>query len=218
MEKLFSSALPFWSKLPPDAQNQISNSIVLKQLKQNTRLSYGDNECTGLEIIKSGQARVFIASPNGGEITLYRLTAGDLCILSAACMIKNLDFDVTMEFETDSEIYILPQNIYQSVSESNPSVRDFTLELLSSRFSDVMWIINQLVFSNLGQRLASVLMERSQLAKSLTLSVTHESIARDLGTAREVVTRLLKQFQLDGLVRLSRGQIEITNPKRLLKI
>lgn len=218
IEALFSKSLPFWHDLTDRQKALVLENALLKKYNKGARLHYGSGECTGLEILQSGQIRVFINSSHGGEITLYRLLAGDICILSAACMIKNLDFDKHMEFEKASEVYVIPRSVYQILSDHNPMVKDFTLELISSRFSDVMWLVNQLVVSNMGQRLACALMERSQLSGNNTVYATHETIARDLGSAREVVTRLLKQFQLDGMVSLSRGQIQILDVGRLRNV
>lgn len=215
MNTLFTKTLPFWEDLSSKDKLMISENAVTQHYKQGSLLYFGGGECKGLEIIWSGQVRVFINSPKGGEITLYRLLPCDICILSAACMIKNLDFDIHMEMEKDSDIVIIPRSIFKKLSGENIAVKDFTLELLSSRFSDVMWLVNQLVFSNMGQRLAQALLEQCQLSGSDTIAITHEILAKDLGTAREVVTRLLKQFQLDGYVKLSRGSIQILNAEHL---
>lgn len=214
-EPVWIKALPFWKALSADCQKLVTENMILQKQEKGTFLYFGGGECAGLEIVCKGQVRVFINSPSGGEITLYRLLEHDICILSAACMIKNMDFEIHMEIEEASEIYIIPRSIYKQLSEKAPVVKDYTLELVASRFSDVMWLMNQLVFSNMGQRLAQTLLERSQLAGSETILVTHDTVARDLGTAREVVTRLLKQFQLDGLVTLSRGSIQILDVKHL---
>lgn len=218
LEAIWAKALPFWPRLSDDCKRLLSENILLQTFEKGTFLYYGGGMCTGLELVSTGQVRVFINSPNGGEITLYRLLEGDICILSAACMIKNLDFDIHMEIEEHSELYVIPRNIYQQLSEKSAAVKDFTLELVASRFSDVMWLMNQLVFSNMGKRLAQALLDRSRLAKGGLVVVTHDAIAKDLGTAREVVTRLLKQFQLDGLVSLSRGNVRILDAARLREI
>lgn len=218
MEPVWIKALPFWDALTEDCRRLALDNILLHEFEKGTFLYYGGGECSGLEIVCTGQVRVFINSPDGGEITLYRLLENDICILSAACMIKSLDFDIHMEIEEDSQIYVIPRSIFKLLGEKNNAVKDYTLELVSARFSDVMWLMNQLVFSNMGQRLAGALLDRSQLAGEDTLLTTHDSLARDLGTAREVVTRLLKQFQIDGLVAVSRGSIQILNRERLHKL
>ncbi|MEF9894650.1 MAG: Crp/Fnr family transcriptional regulator [Clostridia bacterium] len=215
MRETLSHSLPYFDALPSDLQSLLLDNALEKHFPKGTVICHGGGECIGLEIIRSGQVRVFITSPNGGEITLYRLLGGDVCVMSAACMIKNLDFQINMEFEADSDVSIIPTRIYQMLSDASPLAKDFTLELVSSRFSDVMWIFGQFVFSNMAHRLAECLLEHRTLAKSDHLTITHDQLARDLGSAREVVSRLLKQFQLDGLVALSRGAITILDIQRL---
>ena len=123
-----------------------------------------------------------------------------------------------MEMETDTIICTIPKSVYKILYDTNGDVKDYTLEMISEKFSDIMWLFNQYVFSNVASRLAGALLEHRVLEKKEILVITHEALARDVGTAREVVTRLLKQFQKDGLVKLTRGKIEILDEKRLGKI
>lgn len=214
MEEL-KDYLPFWGKMTAAEQQSFLTSTRKVRYPKGTILYHGGGECTGVEILISGRTRVFMTSPNGGEITLYRLLEGDSCVLSAACMIKSLNFEAHMEFEEDSQLYVIPQKVFKAVSDTNSAVKDFMLEVVSDRFSDVMWVMQQLVFTNMGKRLADALLEHSALTGSDSLQMTHEVLSRDLGTAREVVSRLLKQFERDGMVQLSRGTIEILDKKRL---
>ncbi|MEG0729612.1 MAG: Crp/Fnr family transcriptional regulator [Anaerovoracaceae bacterium] len=218
MEAILKRNFPFWESLTQDEKDKLINSAYISEQKKGTVVHHGGNECTGVEIIMSGQARVFMNSPGGGEITLYRLLEDDVCILSAACMIKNLDLDVNMEFEEDTKFLLIPKGAYEEISNSNPAVKDYNLGVVSEKFSDVMWLFNQYVFSNMAKRLATNLLEHRALLSSDTLQITHITIAKDLGTAREVITRLLKQFQTDGIISLSRGQIEIIDAKKLSQI
>lgn len=215
MKDLLKSSLPFWDSLTETEQELLINRTELRQYKKGTVLFHGGGECTGVEIVKSGQARVYINSKEGKELTLYRLLEGDVCVMSAACMIKSINFGISLLAEEDSEIAIIPRKIYQQLNDRNIYVKNFTLEIIASKFSDVMWLLEQFVFSNMGQRLAGALIEQSVLCGSKTLLITHEKLAFDLGTAREVVTRLLKQFQVDELISFSRGRIEILNEKEL---
>lgn len=218
MEQNYKTLFPFWENLTEKQQTAISESLIWRKLQKGTVLFYGGGECTGLEILLSGKARVFITSPNGGEITLYRLSPNDTCILSASCMIQNIDFEVSMEFEEDSELYIIPQKVYKELAAENQAVKDTNMELVANRFSDVMWVMNQLVFSNTGKRLADALLEQYESGGQNVLHVTHDKLAKDLGTAREVVSRLLKQFELDGIIRLSRGSVELLDMQKLRQV
>jgi CRP/FNR family transcriptional regulator len=156
-----------------------------------------------------------MTSEDGKEMTLYRLLPQDVCIMTAACMLKNVNFDIFLEAEKACALIVIPTNIYEALDAANPYVKSFSLDMVSSRFSDVMWVVEQLVFSSFGKRLAALLLEQSVLAASDTITLTHESIARDLGSAREVVTRGLSQFQLEGMVKLSRGKIKIIDEEKL---
>ncbi|QSX06494.1 Crp/Fnr family transcriptional regulator [Sedimentibacter sp. zth1] len=218
MEQILDSYFPFWNKLSDREKRSIGKATINKKFKKGNVLYSEGRSCTGIEIVKSGRVRVFIMSPNGGEITLYRLLDGDICVLSAACMINSLDVEINMEFEEDSEIYLIPKNTYKELSDNNNIVKEYTLELISNRFSDVMWILKQIVFTGMANRLATALIDHSALEQSNILHITHEKLAKDLGTAREVISRLLKQFEVDNIVSLSRGVITITDTKKLKSI
>ena len=215
MKSILRYNLPFWKDLSDNEKNLLLSGSRQQKYAAGTVFDHGGGECSDVEIITSGRARVYISSPDGKEITLYRILDSDFCMMSVACMLHGINFGISLETETDCEILRIPSEIYRQLLDTNPAVKSFTLELVSSRFSDVMWLLEQLVFSNMGKRLAGALIEQSVLAGSTVLDITHERIAADLGTAREVVTRLLKQFQLDGWVSLSRGRIEITDEKAL---
>lgn len=218
MKELLKQTLPFWPDLKREEQELLVEKVSENFLAKGSMLHYGGKQCAGVQIIKEGQARVFITSPSGGEITLFRLVEGDVSILSAACMMRGLDIELDMELETDSVICTIPKQVYKEISENNVKVKDYTMELLSEKFSDIMWLFNQYVFSNVASRLADTLLEHRSLNGTDVLKITHDALARDLGTAREVVTRLLKQFQKDGIVKVSRGTIEILDVKKLGKV
>lgn len=219
MRKDLSSILLFWKKLSKEQQEKVlAKTIKITKEKGSFIHLGGKDECMGLSIIKSGQVRAFINSPNGSEITLYRLLDNDVSIFSASCMIKSLDFEMTMEFETETELYIIPRGIYEELHNGILEVKEYNLNLISEKFSSIMWLFGQYIFSNMAKRLADDLLEHRALAGSDEFKITHEMIAKDLGSAREVITRLLKQFQIDGLVTLSRGKVEIIDAKRLTNL
>ena len=218
MRELLQRSFPFWDELSREQQEAMERGIVKTICGKKTRLHFGGGECAGVQIIEKGRARVFITSSNGGDITLFRLMDGDVSILSAACMLNGMDIELDMEMEKDCTVYTIPKKVYKKIYDESGAVKDYTMEMISERFSDIMWLFNQFVFSNVASRLASALLEHRVLEGSDTLPVTHEALARDAGTAREVVTRLLKQFQADGLVRLTRGKVEIIDAGRLGKI
>lgn len=214
--EILKAELPFYSKLNNEDKSIIADNAVSKKLVRNYHLS--NNECIGLVLVVKGQLRAFITSVEGKQITLYRLLDKDICIMSASCIIKDINFDIHIETEKDTEIIIIPSAIYNLLNNKDENVKSYTLQLVSSRFSDVMWVMDQLVFSSMGKRLANYLLEQSYLEDSTTLNITHEYIAKDLGSAREVITRLLKYFQSEGLVSISRKSITIKDRKKLNQV
>ena len=218
MRELLQRSFPFWDELSREQKEAMGQGIMKTICGKKTRLHFGGGECAGVQIIEKGRARIFITSPNGGDITLFRLMDGDVSILSAACMLNGMDIELDMEMETDCTVYTIPKRVYKKLYDESGAVKDYTMEMISEKFSDIMWLFNQFVFSNVASRLAGTLLEHRALEGSDVLPVTHEVLARDAGTAREVVSRLLKQFQADGLVRLTRGKVEIIDAGRLGKI
>ena len=218
IRNLLERSFPFWDSLSESQRKEMESGISRNVCPKKTSLHFGGGECAGVQIIESGRARVYITSPNGGDITLFRLVDGDVSILSAACMLNGMDVELDMEMEADSVICTVPKKIYRKLYDESGAVKDYTMEMISEKFSDIMWLFNQYVFSNVASRLAGALLEHRALENSDVLGITHEILARDAGTAREVVTRLLKQFQADGLVKLTRGKVEITDVKGLGKI
>lgn len=218
MKEILSRMLPFWKDLTAAQQAELEEKTAQEDYRKGTILHLGGRECVGVQLVLEGQIRVYITSPGGGEITLYRLVEGDVSILSAACMMKGMDIELDMQMEEDARICTIPKEVYKKLNDGNTSVKDYTMEMVSEKFSDVMWLFNQYVFSNVASRLSDAILEHRALAGSDILEITHDVLARDIGTAREVVTRLLKQFQLDGYVRLTRGRIEVLNAERLAKL
>lgn len=221
MEETLKKTLNFWPYLSEVERQEILYQTFKVEYASKKILIHGRDECKGLMIVNKGRVRVYINSDNGsngGEITLYRLLDGDVCILSAACMMKSLDISVSMEIEEHTELLVIPKGLFLEISNNNIMVKNYLLEEISDKFSSVIWVLNQYIFTNMAHRLSSALIEHRALAGSDDVVITHDTLARDLGTAREVVTRLLKQFQNDELVELSRGKIKILDMNRLIKI
>lgn len=210
-----SSYFPIWDQLTPAQQAQLARSARLRTAPRGTLLHNGSEDCVGLLAVCSGALRAFIRSPEGREVTIYRLFERDICLFSASCMLKSAQFDVSVEVERDARLWIIPADVYQSVAASSPALANYTSELMASRFSDVMWLVEQILWRSQDRRLASFLLDESALQESRTLAITHDRIAAHMGTAREVVTRLLRYFQGEGMVRLARGTIELIDEDRL---
>lgn len=196
-------------------KNRILNSLITRQIKKGTMIHNGSMDCTGLLLVKHGQLRAYILSDEGREITLYRLFDMDMCLFSASCVMRSIQFDVTIEAEKDTDLWIIPAEIYKNIMEESAPVANYTNEIMASRFSDVMWLMENIMWKSLDKRLAAFLLEESTLEGDNTLKLTHEIIANHLGTAREVVTRMLRYFQREGVVKLARGTVEITDEEKL---
>ena len=207
--------LPFWDALTPAEQRHLDVAVVSRSFEKGARLHNGDADCNGLFLVTSGLLRVFLTSDSGREITLYRLLERDICLFSASCILKNIRFEVFVEAERAAEVLVLPAQAYQEVLESSRAAAEYTSKLMASRFSDVMWVMEQVLFSSFGRRLADFLLEQRALEGGDRLTLTHEEIARHLGSAREVVTRMLRYFQSEGLVSLSRGGLTLLRPEDL---
>lgn len=211
----FQNCFPIWDKLNTGQQSRILDSLVSHHVKKGTIIHSGSMDCTGLLLIKSGQLRVYILSDEGREITLYRLFELDMCLFSASCMLRSIQFDVTIAAEKDTEFWVVPAEVYKRILEESAPAANYTNELMASRFSDVMWLMEQIMWKSLDRRVAAFLLEEASIEGTDRLKITHETIANHLGTHREVITRLLRYFQNEGMVRLSRGVIEITDADRL---
>ena len=209
---------PGWDKLKPSEQAILEGAAVKRIAPIGTLLHNGSADCVGLFVVCSGQLRAFILSDEGKEVTLYRLFERDICLFSASCIMSSIQFELSIEAERDSELWVIPADVYRSVMEDSATLANYTNQLMASRFSDVMWLIEQIMWKSFDKRLAEFLLAESEIDGTEYIKITHEKIAKHMGTAREVVTRMLKYFQDEGFVKLARGGIEITNRKRLEKI
>ena len=211
----FQSCFPIWEKLTADQQGRILDSVASRQIKKGTVIHNGSADCTGLLVVRSGQLRAYILSDEGREVTVYRLFDRDVCLFSASCILRSAQFDITIEAEKDTDFWIIPPEVYQSIMEESAPVANYTNEIMASRFSEVMWLVEQILWKSMDKRVAAFLLEESAIEGADRLAITHETIARHLGTHREVVTRMLRYFQGEGLVRLSRGIVELLDRERL---
>lgn len=210
-----SAYFPIWDKLSESERATLTASATAQAVPKGTLLHNGSADCVGLLVVRSGQLRAFILSDEGKEITIYRLFERDICLFSAACMISSIQFDVMTEAEKDSELFRIPADTYRALMDQSAALANYTNQIMASRFSDVMWLIQQIMWARFDKRLAAFLLEECELEESGTLKITHEKIANHLGSAREVVTRMLRYFQSEGMVRVTRGEINLTDKEKL---
>lgn len=210
-----SEYFPIWDKLTPEERGTLERAAAARAAPKGTVLHNGSEDCVGLMIVRSGRLRAYILSDEGREVTLYRLFERDFCLFSASCMLNSIQFEIITEAETDAQLWVIPADVYRRLMEGSAVLANYTNEILASRFSDVMWLIEQIMWKSFDKRLAAFLLEESDVEGADELAVTHEKIANHMGTAREVVTRMLKYFQAEGLVALSRGSIRLEDKKKL---
>lgn len=210
--------LPFWKSLNADQREMVRRHHSLKKLKSGLILKGGEGDIEGLIMVVEGQIRAFMNTKGGKELTLYRLLDRDICVFSSSCMVKGNSMDIYIEAEKDTEVLLIPSVNYRNLLDNAIEVSDFTNRLISERFSQVMGIMEQALFTSFEKRLALFLMEQSNIEETDILSITHETIARHLGTAREVVTRKLKDFAREDILEISRGTIEIKDREKLRSI
>ena len=203
------SRLPFWQLLTEQERDTVQWSAMVRRYEKGALIHGGGSECLGLLLVLSGEIRTYLLSDEGREVTLFRLYPGELCVLSASCVISQITFDTQMTAQQETEALIIPAGRGAALTEQNLSVRCFLYELATQRFSDVMWAMQQILFKGLDRRLAEFLLSEAARTGSDTIRMTHEQLAQHISSAREAVARMLKTFSEEGLVELKRGVITL---------
>lgn len=216
--QIIASHFSAWDRLTKDEQEGMVAYTTLTRYPKGTCIHNGENDCKGMLIVKKGMLRTYMLSESGKEITLYRLYEGDLCILSASCVLSAITFDVQIDAEEDSEVLFISAPYFQTLVERNIYVECFAYKVATDRFSDVMWAMQQVLFMSMDKRLAVFLWDEISKTEDDTVHLTHEQVAKDVGSAREVVSRMLKYFSSEGIVELSRGGIKVLDKKKLRKL
>ena len=216
--KLAKCTYTFWDKLTPEQQDFLWENLYPVSYQKGDIIHNGGYSCIGVVLIKTGGLRVFMLSSEGKEITLYRLGPQEVCILSASCILQNITFDVCVEAESDTEALLIPSAQYQKLIKQNIYAENFTYSLVVDRFSNVMWAMEQLLFMRFDKRLAIFLLDELSKTGNPRISLTHEQIAKYMGSAREVVSRMLKYFAKEGMIEMSRGGIRILDKEKLREL
>ena len=211
----FSQCFPIWNKLNAEQQQRLRDVTELQKIPKGAVVHDGSPECKGMVLVKSGQLRAYLLNEEGREVTICRFFDMDICLFSASCVMPNMMFDVFIEAEKDTEIWVIPACLYQNLMDESLPLSNYSHALITNHFSEVMWLMEQIMWKSFDKRLAGFLVEESRIEETTALKITHEKIAAHLGTAREVVTRMLRWFQSDGMVRLTRGTVELLDPKGL---
>ena len=222
--------LPFWKNLTDAEKERTLSMSVIRGYEKGNLLHATDGDCLGLAYVLEGSVRAYMVSEEGREITLYHINEGEWDVLTASCIMYQITFDTQMVIEEESRILVVPTTVLARLKEENVYVRSFLFESLTERFSDVMWTIQQILFYGIDQRIAAFLIHSAEeqgcfTAKAMKkgdpaagcpeIRVTHEEIAREINTAREVVARIVKHFINDGLIETGRGKVRIKDPGAL---
>jgi CRP/FNR family transcriptional regulator, anaerobic regulatory protein len=213
-----SGFLPFWGHLTAQEKQLAESSTSLRHFACGASLYNGGFDCMGLVYVLSGGLRVYMMSDEGREITLYRLNAKDICLLTASCVLKAITFEVHVDAGPDTELSIMGAHTFETIMQGNVHVEAFAYKVLAERFSQVMFVMQQMLFKRFDQRLAAFLLEETEKTGSGSLKITHEQIARYMGSAREVVTRMLKYFTEESLVSLARGEVAVLDRDALKRL
>ena len=211
----FSRYIPFWDKLTEVQQQRIAEVIEYRQVPKGAQIHDSSADCLGLITVRTGQLRTYILSADGREITVGRLFDYDTSLLSASCVMPDMQLNIMIEAEKDSQFWSIPACLFKNLAEESLAVAHYSRDLLAGNYSELMWLMEQIMFKSFDKRLAAFLLEESRVENTTQLKITHEKIANHMGTAREVVTRMLRYFQGEGLVQISRGIISLTDSKKL---
>lgn len=212
------NSLTFFDNLTQQQQHKIIKNTSAISYKKDSLIYTPHKECLGVILIKTGEIRAYILSEEGKEATLYRLLDNDICMLSCSCILKDITFDIYINCEKDTELLLINAFVFSELMAQNIYVENFTLKNIVDKFSNVMWTIEQILFMKFDTRLAIFLLDETSRLNTDTIKITHQQIAKYIGSAREVVSRMLKYFEKENIITLSRGTITILNKNKLKKL
>ena len=210
-----SHVFTFWEDLTEKERASLSDAVRTERYEKGTLIHQSENGCKGVMAVTKGSLRVYCVSDEGREVTLYRVEAGDICVLSASCLMESIVFDVLIEAEDDTEVLVIPPHALHKSEEQNPRASLFVYKNATEKFSEVLWTLQSLLFMKIDQRLARYIRDEAKRKDSSIIQTTHEELARQIGSVREVVTKTLKYLADEGAVALGRGKIEITDEQKL---
>lgn len=192
----------------PEALGELAAISTRRRLREGLQVYSEGDACSSIAFVLSGGIRVYKLAESGREITLYEIGPGETCILNASCILAGLSYPANAACLADTDVLLVPAAGFKGLIGRNEALREFVFRILSERLAGVMELLSEVAFGRMDARLMEYLVEKSEDGR---LAATHQRIADDLGTSREVVSRLLKDFERRGLVELSRGSIILLN-------
>ena len=211
-------SFPFWDKLTEAQQEYLCRFARPVRYEKGAHVHSPTENCVGILLLRSGQLRAYLLSEDGRDVTLYRLFAGDVCILSASCVLDAVTFDVHIDAEEPVEAYCIGAGAFKRVMDENIYVRCYAYQMTAESYSETMWAMQQILFMSADRRLAIFLSDELAKSGGSDIAMTHDQIARYMGSAREVVSRMLKYFAQEGLVKLWRGGLTVLDKPRLQRL
>lgn len=209
-------ALPFLRHADPLLLRDFIEQTFTIRIPTGKDVFVEGDQVEAIALLVSGAVRVYKISETGREITLYRFGLGQSCILTANAILSRKSFPAVATVEKDAEAVMIPADVFRDWVKRYDIWRDFVFELLSDRLSTVMSIVEEVVFQRMDRRLAAWLLK--QAARQTPIHTTHQQIAADLGSSREVISRLLEDFSQLGWVMVERGTLEILDMKSLTSL
>ena len=213
--RCLACAVPFWEQLTPEEQERLCRFTRSVHYAKGARVHSPLESCVGILLLRSGQLRSYLLSEDGRDVTLYRLFGGEVCILSASCVMDAVNIDLYIDAEEDTEALCISAGIFRQLMQENVYVRCYAYQMTAERFSDTMWTMQQILFMSADRRLAIFLTDELAKTGGADLRMTHDQMAKYMGSAREVVSRMLKYFAQEGWVRLYRGGVQVLDKKKL---
>ena len=210
--------LSFWNTLSEKEREVAKGGLTQRTYEKGTYILGFSDACLGMVYIRKGSIRVFITSEEGREVTLFHISEGDCCVFSSACVIGGVTLDVQMVAESEVELLAIHAGTVAKLMESNIHFKCFIYELAAKRYSTVVWVMQQILFAHFDERMARFLLSRYEKTGDSTIRMTQEAMAQEVNSAREVVARMLRQFESDGLIELNRGIVILKNIELLKNI
>ena len=205
----------FWDKLSEAQKEKVIATSTIREFKKEQVISSSEASCMGVVLLLEGALRVSVLSVDGREVTLYYLSDGESCVATASCIINQITFDTLVTASENTTLLVVPSLTIAALSDENIYVKCFVLETEAIRYSQTMWVMQELLFKRLDERIARYLVSNYEKTNNPVLKVTQEEIARDINSARESVARTLKHMATDGIIEVGRGQIVLNEIEKL---
>lgn len=209
------SALPFWDCLSEEDREMLVRNIQILTVSAGELVYNAGDKCLGVLFLREGRLRVYLAGADGREITLYFIGLNDMTMLASSCILNTPALPVTVEAEEDAQLYVIPPQVYTHLLTSCPDAERYLTQALNHSFRLTLKAVESVVFLTLEQRMALLLLQQRSFEQSPRLHLTQEKLSRQLGTAREVVSRQLRRFADSGCLRTFRGGIELLDEEAL---